>query len=105
VGVALDTLYSARSGWLPESDAWRVISLLQELQLPIWHEALELRGDDGRRRVFNGLEEFREHLGGQLTVLMLQAIGTGFDLHEMDEDRLEDCMEKLKETSHAATPA
>ena len=36
---------------------------------------------------------------------MLQAIGTGFDLHEMDEDRLEDCMEKLKETSHAATPA
>lgn len=105
VGVALDTLYSARSGWLPESDAWRVIALLQKLQLPIWHEALELRGEDGRRHVFNGLEEFREHLGGQLTVLMLREVGTGFDLHELDEDLLEACMEELNEASWAAASA
>ncbi len=105
VGVALDTLYSARSEWFPEEDAWRVISLLQELQLPIWHEALEFRNEEGRRRVFNGFEEFREHLGGQLTVLMLKSVGTGFDLHELDEDRLEACMEELKEVSLAAAPA
>lgn len=105
VGVALDTLYSARSGWLAEKDAWRAIGLLQELQLPIWHEALAWRDAEGRRRVFHGLEEFREHLGGQLTVLMLEEIGTGFDLHELEEDRLEACMEELKEASLAATPA
>jgi len=105
VGVALDTLYSAHSGWLPEKDAWRVIGLLQTLQLPIWHEALEMRDEDGRRRVFNGLEEFREHLGGQLTVLMLQEVGTGFDLHELDENLLEACIEELKEASYAAAPA
>jgi 3-dehydroquinate synthase len=64
-----------------------------------------MRGEDGRRRVFNGLEEFREHLGGQLTVLMLQEVGTGFDLHELDENLLEACMEELKEASCAAAPA
>lgn len=102
VGVALDTLYSARSGWLAEEDAWRVVSLLQQLRLPIWHEALEMRDESGRRRVFNGLEEFREHLGGELTVLMLNGIGAGFDLHELDEGRLESCMDELKEAAMAA---
>lgn len=105
VGVALDSLYSARSGWLPEEDAWRVVRLLQDLQLPIWHESFEMRGDDGRRLVFNGLEEFREHLGGELTVLMLRSVGQGFDLHALDEGRLEECMEELKEASVATATA
>lgn len=105
VGVALDTLYSARSGWLPDQDAARVLSLLQDLKLPIWHEALEMRDRQGRRRVFSGLEEFREHLGGRLTVLMLKGIGAGFDLHELDEPRLEACMKELKDASLAAAPA
>lgn len=105
VGVALDTLYSARSGWLAEDDAWRAIGLLQRLQLPVWHEALDLRNDAGRRRVLDGLEEFREHLGGRLTVLMLESVGKGFDLHELDEERLEACMEELKEASLEAAPA
>ena len=49
VGVALDTLYSARCGWLPEEDAWRVVRVLQGLQLPVWHESLEMRDEKGRR--------------------------------------------------------
>lgn len=101
VGVALDTLYSARMGWLEEGAANRVVDLLQELKLPIWHDALELRDDAGRRHVFNGLEEFREHLGGELTVLMLKELGEGFDLHEMEESCLEECMDELRERSCA----
>jgi 3-dehydroquinate synthase len=38
------------------------------------------------RRLLAGLEEFREHLGGQLTVTMLRAIGHGFEVHELDAD-------------------
>ena len=102
VGVALDTLYSARSGWLDAADAGRVIAVLQALGQPVWHPALELRNEAGGRRVFNGLEEFREHLGGQLTVLMLRGIGMGFDVHEVDETLLEACMDELKERALAA---
>ena len=31
----------------------------------------------------DGLEEFREHLGGALTITLLKGIGQGFEAHEM----------------------
>ena len=85
VGVALDTLYATKQGWLTAEECERVLAVLEGLLLPIWHESVDLRDDQGRRRVINGLEEFREHLGGRLTVLMLKSLGEGFDLHELDE--------------------
>ncbi len=97
VGVALDTLYAAESGLLKMDDATRVLRVIEGLDLPLWHEALDLRDMRGRRRVFNGLEEFREHLGGELTVLLLKDLGTGVDVHEIDETLWETCAEKLKE--------
>lgn len=96
VGVALDTLYAAKVGLLAAGDAERVLSLIEGLQLPVWHEALELRDSRGRRRVFNGLEEFREHLGGELTVLLLRETGVGVDVHEIDEATWEGCADELK---------
>ena len=96
VGVALDTLYAAKIGLLEAVDAERVLKLIEGLELPIWHEALELKDPKGRRRVFNGLEEFREHLGGELTVLLLKETGVGVDVHEIDESIWEECAEDLK---------
>ena len=96
VGVALDTLYAAKVGLLKAVDAERVLKLIEGLELPIWHEALELKDPRGRRRVFNGLEEFREHLGGELTVLLLKETGVGVDVHEIDETIWEECANELK---------
>ena len=96
VGVALDTLYAAKIGLLSMIDAERVLAVIEGLDLPVWHEALELRDRKGRRRVFNGLEEFREHLGGELTVLLLKEAGVGVDVHEIDETVWEECAEELK---------
>ena len=101
VGVALDTLYAAKIGLLKTLDAERVLKLIEGLELPIWHEALELRDSKGRRRVFNGLEEFREHLGGELTVLLLEEAGVGVDVHEIDETIWESCAEELKIRAHS----
>ncbi|HBI32791.1 MAG TPA: 3-dehydroquinate synthase [Verrucomicrobiales bacterium] len=101
VGVALDTLYAAKIGLLKTLDAERVLKLIEGLGLPIWHEALELRDSKRRRRVFNGLEEFREHLGGELTVLLLKETGVGVDVHEIDEAIWESCAEELKIRAHS----
>jgi 3-dehydroquinate synthase len=103
VGVALDCLYCVKMGWLDEVDFERVEAVLRGLGLPTWHESLDLRDAAGKRRVFNGLEEFREHLGGRLTVLMLNGIGSGFDVNDLDEAVLGECMEELKE--RAGVPA
>ncbi|MGC6466627.1 MAG: 3-dehydroquinate synthase [Akkermansiaceae bacterium] len=97
VGVALDTLYASKVGLLDAESAARVLKVIVELDLPLWHEALDLRDPQGRRRVFNGLEEFREHLGGELTVLLLKAPGQGIDAHEIDEAIWDGCADELKD--------
>lgn len=95
VGVALDTVYSWKSGRLPEADAMRVLRTLQAIQLPTWHQALDYRDNDGSRQVYRGLEEFREHLGGELTLLLLRQIGIGEDVHSMDTGLLDECIDWL----------
>ena len=85
IGIALDTRYSVLAGLLPEGEDARVVSLLERLGLRIWHPALA-RQVDGRFEILAGLREFREHLGGELTVTLLAGIGRGVEVHEMDPE-------------------
>ncbi|MBK1830398.1 3-dehydroquinate synthase [Verrucomicrobiaceae bacterium R5-34] len=101
VGVALDTVYSWKTGRLDEESAMRVLKVLITLKLDIWHPALTQTNADGQRSVFLGLEEFREHLGGELTVLLLKDLGKGEDVHTMDTELLAECIEWLEVYSGA----
>ncbi len=96
IGLALDTLYSVRSGLAREETAGRVIQVLAGMGLAIWHPALDERAADGRLRVLDGLTEFREHLGGELTVLMLTDVGVGVDVHEIDAELVSRCIDELR---------
>ncbi len=69
--------------------------MLDALQLTTYHPALEWRDESGRRLVHAGLDEFREHLGGQLTILLLQDIGVGINVHHIDEALLDQCIDDL----------
>ena len=40
-------------------------------------------------------EEFREHLGGRLTVTMLEGIGHGTDVHEIDHALMRESIESV----------
>jgi 3-dehydroquinate synthase len=85
IGIALDTTYACLSGYLPTHDWQRVIDLLLALQLPVAVPELSARADapDHPASVLRGLEEFREHLGGRLTIMLLRGIGDAFDVHEI----------------------
>lgn len=87
IGIALDSVYSFLLGWLKEADMLRIIHVLKQMQLPVWHPLLE-RQDNEPSPVIAGLEEFREHLGGRLTISLLQAVGKGAETHHMDLDLL-----------------
>jgi 3-dehydroquinate synthase len=89
VGLALDTVYSWKLGKLNQAQVERVINLLLTLNMPIWHDGFEQRDSHNVRRVFAGIEEFREHLGGELTVMMLKDLGVGEDVHELELNLLE----------------
>jgi 3-dehydroquinate synthase len=86
VGVALDCTYARLSGMLPEGDWQRVIDVLQALGLAVYIPELgqHLETPDDERCVLRGLGEFREHLGGRLTIMMPRAIGETFDVNEID---------------------
>lgn len=101
IGVALDALYSVKMGIAPPQLAERVITVIQSLGLHIHHPALDWTHEDGSRQVFEGIDEFREHLGGELTVLMLQDIGKGLDIHEIDLEVMDACIEELKQRNTA----
>ena len=79
VGVALDTVYAAIEGRLARSVADRTLSILARLGIPTFHPAL-LDAD----AILGGLEEFREHLGGRLTVTLLRDVGVAEDVHALD---------------------
>ena len=101
VGLALDTIYSWKTGRLDEDSAMRIIQVLRTLKLDIWHPALDMKTSNGQRSVFQGLEEFREHLGGELTVLLLKDIGKGEDVHTIDTQMLGECIGWLETSFHA----
>ena len=90
VGIALDSVYSALSGKISLPDAERIVRVLQTCGLPISHPLLE-----GNDVLLHGLEEFREHLGGRLTIMLLRAIGVGEEVHEMEPSLIRKAAEKL----------
>jgi 3-dehydroquinate synthase len=96
IGMLLDARYAELSGFLSADERARIASLLSWLGLPRVHAALAERSG-GRPSVLRGLEEFREHLGGQLTITLLAAIGRGFEVNAIDEQRMEECIEWLLE--------
>ncbi|MCB1132113.1 MAG: 3-dehydroquinate synthase, partial [Verrucomicrobiae bacterium] len=96
IGVALDTMYSVHCGMAPDGLAERVLAVLRKLGLPIHHPALDERDPSGARLVFAGLDDFREHLGGRLTVLMLEDVGRAKDVHELDRALLDGCIDGLR---------
>jgi 3-dehydroquinate synthase len=85
IGIAIDSHYSVLAGRLAKADGGRVAALLGAVGLPRWHDALAELDVRGRPVVFGGIDEFREHLGGELTITMLATIGRGVEVHAIDE--------------------
>ncbi len=97
IGIALDARYSVLCGLLPRGEDERICFLLEHLGFRLWHSALEMRDVDGRLELAKGLRDFREHLGGELTITLLSDIGVGIEVHEIDEPLVLDALAWLKQ--------
>nr|WP_320017168.1 3-dehydroquinate synthase [uncultured Desulfobacter sp.] len=86
VGIALDSYYAWQMSLISRDELDRLITSLINCGLPVWSEYLEATDASGRLEIENGLEEFRQHLGGRLTFTMPQGIGNKCERHEMDFD-------------------
>ena len=80
VGLALDLLCARDLGFLGAAETARALDLLVGLGFKIYAPEMH---QDGGTTMLAGLEEFREHLGGQLTLVLPTGIGQSTQVHEM----------------------
>jgi len=99
VGIALDTIYSRNLGFLDAAFAERALRLLENLGFELFTNELLHVDSNHSLMVLDGLEEFREHLGGQLCVTLLKGIGESFEVHELHLPRVIEAIYELKERS------
>lgn len=90
IGIALDSTYSFLQGRISQADLMRIIGLIKTLGFDLF--APELAGES----LVKGLKEFQEHLGGQLTIMLLEKLGKGIEVHEMDHELVFKAVEMLK---------
>jgi 3-dehydroquinate synthase len=101
IGIALDTIYSHKIGLLDEASAERVLNLLEMLGFELYANELLHSDSEGSLLVLSGLEEFREHLGGDLTITLLKAIGKGIEVHEIRLPKVIESIHELQSRSVA----
>jgi 3-dehydroquinate synthase len=105
IGIALDTIYARLGGMLDAPSAERVLSLLEDLGFELFANELLHSGSGDSLLVLDGLEEFREHLGGELTITLLKGIGEGIEVHEISLPRMAEAIRELETRQQKAEPS
>ncbi len=100
IGLALDVTYSHRAGLLPAAAANRILACLEALGFELYDPALEETD-----ALMQGLESFRAHLGGELTITLLGDIGRPVEVHRIDTALMADSAAALARRAAGAVPA
>jgi len=104
-GVALDSFYAAQKGLLTSVELERILGAISTCGLRLWFPEMDERNASGERVLLAGLEEFREHLGGRLTITLPDGIGSKLEVHHLDIGDLEDGFSLLRAREERAQSA
>jgi 3-dehydroquinate synthase len=97
IGMAIDVIGSRLTGLLKAKACERILNLLEKLGFELYADELLDAGSKGNLRVLDGLEEFREHLGGRLTITFLKEIGQSVEVHEIDVKKVVAAIHELRQ--------
>jgi 3-dehydroquinate synthase len=100
IGMAVDLFYSVQAGIIDGMVAQKVIALIERIGFSTYSPHLLSRSTNGDLVILAGLEEFREHLGGELTVTLVPKIGEKVEVHEMDKRMIVAAVEALADRQH-----
>jgi 3-dehydroquinate synthase len=95
IGIALDSTYSQLLGHISPEDVARIVDLLKKIGFTLYHKSL---AENNKLNLWEGLNEFKEHLGGQLTITILEKLGKGKEIHEIDFELMKRAVDELKKT-------
>jgi 3-dehydroquinate synthase len=90
IGMAIDVRYSQNVGLLNAHVADEICLLLEKLGFILQHSTL-----DDPQVLLRGLEEFREHIGGELTITLIRNPGEAVDVHEIDQAAMKKAISRI----------
>lgn len=85
MGIALDVTYANRIGLIQDDILSTILAVLKNVGFDL---KIPVRDDLEIEELLKGIQEFREHLGGQLTITLISEIGTKYDVHTIDIDKM-----------------
>jgi 3-dehydroquinate synthase len=91
-GIALDLTYAKISGFIPSELLDEVLAVMKDIGFDL---SIPVSGDKEMQELLNGIQEFREHLGGELTITLISGIGQKMDVHEIDMGLMENAVKSL----------
>lgn len=89
MGMAADLIYARLTGQLSEADCDRILALLEQIGFRLWDDDLLKADASGKLEILRGLEEFREHLGGDLCITLVTSPGQAVEVNEMQTAQVE----------------
>lgn len=101
IGIALDTTYSYLTGLLSKNHWHRILNTITAVGFQIFTPELSQYSQnlDSNKSIFKGLAEFQEHLGGTLTIMLLEEIGKGIEVNEVEIKQYKASIEILEKFS------
>lgn len=98
IGITLDALYASKLGWIRSEDAKALHRALTTCGFDMNPTELTQTLGDGSLQLLQGLEEFREHLGGKLTLSLPCPVGGLREIHEMNPEWISGLIYELQGT-------
>lgn len=94
IGMALDLTYAKNIGLINESTLTSILNVMDDIGFDL---KIPVEGNSETEELLKGIQEFREHLGGELTITLISEIGKKYDVHEIDIDKMRSSVFELNE--------
>lgn len=91
-GMAIDLVYASLQGFISVKDRDDILNVLRTIGFDLEVSVCSQAEMD---ELLLGIEEFREHLGGQLTITLLSGIGNKKNVHDIDKPVMERAIRML----------
>lgn len=94
-GIALDVTYAHLMGLIPREVMNEILVLMEEIGFDL---LIPIDQEDKIQELLQGINEFREHLGGMLTITLITGIGKKYDVHVIDLETMKRAVHVLNDT-------
>ena len=91
-GIALDLTYARFKGLISVEILDEILEVMTEIGFDL---SIPVSGDKEIQELLKGIQEFREHLGGELTITLINGIGKKLDVHQIDMEIMKNALNSL----------